>query len=429
MQPFDASPTSEVSSPFSNLMSAPLSASSLAADTTSSARGSASTPIDHHHMVVNDRPALRMVRGEGSYLWDEHGKRYLDFIQGWAVNCLGHSPPVIVDRVSRQMAQVLNVGPAFYNAPALELCERLAQASGLARVFLSNSGAEANEGAVKLCRKWGQKYRGGAYQVITTVDGFHGRTLAMTCATGKAGWDEAFPPRVEGFVKASYGQLEPLRSLIGPQTVAILVEPIQGEAGAVVPPDGYLKGLRELCDEHGLLLVLDEVQTGLGRTGPLFAFEHEGVRPDILTLGKGLGGGLPISALLASERAACFEKGDHGSTFGGNAVMSSAGLAVLDELTREGARAERDASSAVLSRVLHELARELGATVRGRGHLFGMLFRRDVALTLQRVAFELGLIINAPRPHILRFMPALNVSPEHCEEMSTLLREAARRVL
>ncbi len=372
-------------------------------------------------MSLNERPETAMVRGAGSYLWDARGRRYLDFIQGWAVNCLGHCPAVVTAAVAEQLSLVLNVGPAYHNAPALLLTERLARASGLERVFLANSGAEANEAAVKLCRKWGQQQRNGAFEVITTFDGFHGRTLAMTCATGKAGWEDAFPPRVQGFPKCVYGDAAAVEALINERTAAVMVEPIQGEAGAVTPPVGYLRDLRELCSRHGILLVLDEVQTGLARTGPLFAFEAAGIKPDLVTLGKGLGGGLPISALLATREAACFEHGDHGSTFGGNALTSRAALAVLEELTRPSAVAERAASSRELERALLELAAEVGAEVRGRGHLFGMVLPVPAAARVRDRAFAAGLLVNAARPNVLRFMPALNVTREEIGEMRQIL--------
>jgi acetylornithine/N-succinyldiaminopimelate aminotransferase len=385
-------------------------------------------------MSLNVRPDVKMVRGAGSYLWDHRGRRYLDFIQGWAVNCLGHCPKVVTDAVVQQLAQVMNVGPAHYNEPALLLTERLARLSGLEQVFLANSGVEANEAAVKLCRKWGQRHRHGAYEVITAHDGFHGRTLAMTSATGKPGWEDAFPPKIAGFPKCAYGDIDAIEALISERTVAVMVEPIQGESGAVTPPVGYLRELRDLCSRRGILLVLDEVQTGLARTGPLFAFQAAGITPDIVTLGKGLGGGLPISALLAKREVACFEHGDHGSTFGGNAVTSRAALAVLDELERPEAAAARAACSSELETALQGLAREVGATVRGRGHLFGVVLPFDGAAQLRDRAFEAGLLINAARPNVLRFMPALNVSPAEVAEMRQilapcLLREAERATL
>ncbi len=379
-------------------------------------------------MRVNQRPEPQMVRGAGSYLFDQDGKRYLDFIQGWAVNCLGHSPAAIKRAIVAQLDQVMNVGPALYNQPALSLAARLCELSGLDRAFFANSGAEANEAAVKLCRKWAQKRRPGAFEVITTRDSFHGRTLAMTCATGKAGWDSAFPPRVEGFVKAPYGDVAAIASMLTDQTAAVMVEPIQGEAGAVTPPSGYLRELRALCDERGVLLVLDEVQTGIGRTGPLFAFEAEGVRPDLVTLGKGLGGGLPISALLATREASCFDDGDHGSTFGGNAVCCAAALAVLEVLTEPKGREAREESSRRLELALHRAGEFAGARLRGQGHLFGLVLPSNDAEKIRDRAFEQGLLLNAARPNVLRFMPALDVGQVEIDEMLALLLDVLAAV-
>jgi len=254
----------------------------------------------NHLMNLTNRPPAVMVRGAGSYLWDDAGRRYLDFVQGWAVNALGHCPKEIADAVATQVTKLVNASPAYHNERERALATALAEASGLSRVFFGNSGAEANEGAIKLARKWGKLHKDGAFEIITTHGGFHGRTLATMAASGKPGWDEMFPPRVEGFVKVPFGDADAVERAIGPRTVAILVEPIQGEAGVVVPPDGYLHALSDIARARSVLLMLDEVQTGMGRTGTLFAFQHEGIRPDVLTLGKGLGGGLPLSALVVS---------------------------------------------------------------------------------------------------------------------------------
>ncbi len=254
-------------------------------------------------MTVTTRPNRVMVRGQGSYLWDDHGRRYLDFIQGWAVNALGHAAPEMARALAQQASLLISASPALHNAPQIELAERLVALSGLHRVGFCNSGAEANEGAIKLVRKWGRLHRQGAYEIVTAEQAFHGRTLAAMAASGKPGWDELFPPNMPGFRRVPFGDLAAVRRHVRqPKTAAIMVEPIQGEAGVIVPPDGYLRGLRQIADEFGLLLVFDEVQTGLGRMGTLFAFEHEGVRPDILTLGKGLGGGVP-SVGGAGQRA------------------------------------------------------------------------------------------------------------------------------
>ncbi|HTU64063.1 MAG TPA: aminotransferase class III-fold pyridoxal phosphate-dependent enzyme, partial [Polyangiales bacterium] len=239
-------------------------------------------------MELIDRPESPMVRGHGSYLWDERGRRYLDFVQGWAVNCLGHNPEVITRAIETQLLRVTNVGPAYHNQPASELAQRLAGASGLERVFFLCTGADANEGALKLARKWGQKQRGGAHEVIVTQESFHGRTLALMSASGKPGFDTRFPPAVPGFRKVPFGDAAAVEAAIDDATVAVMVEPIQGEAGVVLPDASYLHALRTICERRGVLLILDEVQTGMARTGPLFACQAHGVTPDIMTLGKGL---------------------------------------------------------------------------------------------------------------------------------------------
>lgn len=377
-----------------------------------------------HWMKLNQRPEVPMVHGEGSVLVDAHGRRYLDFIQGWAVNCLGHSPAVVRRALAAQAELAINVGPAFHNEPALRLASTLALHSGLGKVFLANSGVEANEAAVKLARRFGRKHRGGAYEVITTIDGFHGRTLAMTCATGKAGWEDSFPPRVEGFPKVPFGDVTAVERAITERTVAVMVEPIQGEAGVVVPEVGYLRALRALCDHHGVLLILDEVQTGMFRTGTLFAHRQEAVLPDVLTLGKGLGGGLPIGAMLARDEVACFDPGDHGSTFGGNALMAAGALAVLNHLLDPAFEVLRARSSERLRAALAEVASDQGATLHGRGHLFGLVFEHLGCEAVKQRAFELGLLLNAPRPHRLRFMPALDVGDVEIDAMAERLSQA-----
>jgi acetylornithine/N-succinyldiaminopimelate aminotransferase len=234
---------------------------------------------------ITQRPDVVMVRGDGSYLWDDAGKRYLDFIQGWAVNALGHCPVEVRKALNAQAAQLLTPSPAYHNRPQLELAERLTRASGLQQAHFASSGAEANEAAVKIARKWGRRHKHGAFEVLTTHAAFHGRTLAMMAASGKPGWDALVPPNVPGFRRVPFGDLAATRAAISEHTVALMVEPIQGEGGVVVPEPGYLRALRELANEHELLLILDEVQTGMARTGTLFAFEQVGVAPDVLSLG------------------------------------------------------------------------------------------------------------------------------------------------
>lgn len=380
-------------------------------------------------MDVAARPPLVFVEGRGSWLVDHAGRRYLDFVQGWAVNALGHCPPQIADALGAQARRLISPSPAFFNDRALALAQRLAQLSGLGRVFLASSGAEANEGAIKLARKWGALNRGGAHEIVTFADGFHGRTLATMAASGKSGWDRLFEPKVPGFPKARLNDLDSVRARIGPRTVAVMLEPVQGEAGVVPASDEFLRALRALCDEQGLLLILDEVQTGVGRTGRLFACEQAGVVPDILTLGKGLGGGVPLAALLAKTEVACFAPGDQGGTYCGNPLMAAVGLAVLDTVAQPEFLAGVRARGDHLQRHLLRLAQRHGlAGERGAGLLRALDLGAPVGAAVVEAARALqpdGLLLNSPRPHLLRFMPALNVG---CDEID-LMAGALDRVL
>jgi len=379
-------------------------------------------------MPVAPRPDLVFVRGAGAYLYDHTGKRYLDWVQGWAVNCLGHAPAAVARALATQAATLINPGPAFYNAPALELAQLLTEHSGFDHVFFASSGAEANEGAIKLARKWGQLHKQGAFEIVTFVDAFHGRTLATMSASGKPGWDSLFAPQVAGFPKAVLNDLDSVRRLIGEQTVAVMLEPIQGEAGVIPATAEFLRGLRALCDQHGLLLILDEVQTGCGRTGALFAHQHYGIEPDIMTLGKGLGGGVPLSALLAKRACSCFAPGDQGGTFCGNPLVCAAGVAVARSLLADGFLAESRRVGQQLADGLNDLSREFGlGEVRGMGLLLALELGDDLGPDIVLRARDAGLLVNAPRPHCLRFMPALNTTAEEIGAGLALLRGVLAR--
>lgn len=374
------------------------------------------TSTPNHLMSITERPDIVFERGAGSWLYDSEGRTYLDWIQGWAVNCLGHCPPEIQQALVTQSASLINPSPAFFNRPALEFANKLAALSQLDEVFFASSGAEANEGAIKLARKWGQIHKGGAYEIITFRNGFHGRTLATMAASGKPGWDDLFAPAVPGFRKAIYNDLQSVLALIRPETVAIMLEPIQGEAGVIEAHDEFIKGLRTLCDTHRLMLILDEVQTGCARTGPFFAHQRHAIQPDIMTLGKGIGGGVPLSALLASKAASCFENGDQGGTYCGNPLMCAVGLSVIEALTdAEFSRRAAD-NATLLKSGLQDISQrhELGE-VRGAGFLLAIEVVPGTAAAIVAKARRAGLIINAPRPDCLRIMPALNISQEEIE--------------
>jgi acetylornithine/N-succinyldiaminopimelate aminotransferase len=376
-------------------------------------------------MAAAQRPEAVMCRGQGSYLWDEAGRRYLDVVQGWATNALGHSPPELLAALAEQSSLLINPSPAYYNRPAIELVRLLASLTGAARVALFNSGAEANETAIKLARKWGRKHKRGAFGIISTSNSFHGRTLAAMAASGKPGWEKLFPPYPAGFCKVPYGDLAAVEAALEPESVALLVEPIQGEAGVVVPPQGYLRGLRELADRHQLLLILDEVQTGLGRTGTFLAAEHEHVRADITTLGKGLGGGLPVSAVLCNERADCFELGDIGSTHGGNPLLAEVGLAMCRILSSATFLAGVRRRGTLLETALLQTVAGWGNVHwRGRGLLQALVLEQPVAPAVVEAAHAHGLLLNAARPNVLRLMPQLRISGSEISELCTRLAAA-----
>ncbi len=386
-------------------------------------------------MDITPRPDIVFTEGQGSWLTDHAGKTYLDFVQGWAVNSLGHTPKVIADALNHQAQRLITPSPAFYNAPSIELASLLTSKSCLQRVFFTNSGAEANEGAIKLARKWGQKFRNGAYEIITTVDSFHGRTIATMSASGKPGWDTMFAPQVPGFPKAALNDLGAVEALITDKTVGIMLELVQGEGGVNLATPEYVRGLRALCDRHKLILICDEVQTGIGRLGVLFGYQHFGIEPDIMTLGKGIGGGVPLAALLARAEVSVFEHGNQGGTYNGNPLMCAVGLAVMTEVAKPEFLARVNRAGAHLSTALTALSAELGlGAERGIGLLRALELNAEIGANVVTLARDQlagaagwanrGLLLNSPRPALLRFMPALNVTNEEIDLMIDGLRIA-----
>ena len=386
------------------------------------------TPFDSL-MEITSRPPVVFVEGRGSWLRDQSGKQYLDFIQGWAVNCLGHCPDAITSAIAAQAGRLLNCSPSYYNAPMIRLADLIAQHSGLQRTFFTNSGAEAVEGAIKLARKWGTKNRNGAYEIITMDHGFHGRTLAAMSASGKSQWEHLFEPKVPGFSKVQLNDLAEVERAITATTVAVMLEPIQGEAGVFVATDDYLRGLRALTKRKGILLVLDEIQTGIGRTGKFFGFEHAGIAPDIMVLAKGLGGGLPLGALVAHEDVCCFDHGDQGGTFNGNAFTTAVGCAGMEEIAKPGFLPRVAQAGIYLTGHLDALSRKHGCGgVRGRGLLLALDLGREIGPAVAAEAFRRGVLINAPRADSLRFMPALTVSHEEIDQMIGVLDKVLETV-
>jgi acetylornithine/N-succinyldiaminopimelate aminotransferase len=376
-------------------------------------------------MNITSRPEIIFAEGHGSWLTDLTGKRYLDFVQGWAVNCLGHSPQVIADALTAQAGKLITPSPAFYNVEMLKLAGTLTSRSCFQEVFFTNSGAEANEGAIKLARKYGKKHKAGAFEIITTVGSFHGRTIATMSASGKPGWDVMFAPQVPGFPKATLNDLASVEALINDKTVAIMLEPVQGEGGVNLATKEFLQGVRALADQHKLLLIFDEVQTGMGRLGTLFGYQHFEVEPDIMTLGKGIGGGVPLGALLAKTGASVFEHGDQGGTYNGNALMCAVGSAVLGEMLKPDFLPHAQRMGTYLSEQLTALSQELNlGAERGIGLLRALDLGSEIGAAVVTIARDQGLLLNSPRPALLRFMPALNVTRDEIDQMIRGLRVA-----
>lgn len=382
-------------------------------------------PIDSL-MYITTRPDLVFTHGKGSWLYDHNGKRYLDFIQGWAVNSLGHCNDGVVEALKSQAERLLNPSPAYYNEPMAKLAGLLTQHSVFDKVFFANSGAEANEGAIKLARKWGRKFKNGAFEIITFNHSFHGRTIATMSASGKPGWDTIYAPQVPGFPKAELNDIASVEQLITDKTVAVMLEPIQGEGGVIPATPEFMQQLRALTQQHNLLLIVDEVQSGCGRAGTLFAYELSGISPDIMTLGKGIGSGVPLAALLSTAEVAVFEAGDQGGTYNGNPLMTAAGYSVISQLVAPGFLESVRERSEYLKQSLLDLSAERGFQgERGEGLLRALLLGKDIGPQIVEKARDMGpdgLLLNAARPNLLRFMPALNVTNAEIDQMMAMLR-------
>ena len=365
-----------------------------------------------YHQTFTRAP-VTLVRGSGMRVWDDAGREYLDFAAGIAVNALGHANPDIANAVSEQARTLVQVSNLFYTTPQVELAERLVGHSALDRVFFVNSGGEATETCVKIARKWGRLNRDGATGVITALRGFHGRSLAMTAATGTPAYHAPFAPMPAGFTHVPYNDLDAVRDAIDASTAAVMIELIQAEGGVWVADGDYVRGLRDLCDEHGLLLILDEVQTGIGRTGKLFAYEHFGVTPDLMALAKGLGGGLPIGAALSTERCSVLTPGDHGSTFSGNPLVCAAARVVFDHVTAPGFLEAVARKGDRAAEELRRLGRETGeiTDVRGLGLLVGFdLTSPERADHVVAYARDHGVLLIKAAAATIRLVPALNIS-------------------
>jgi acetylornithine/N-succinyldiaminopimelate aminotransferase len=373
-----------------------------------------------------NRVPVTLVRGQGALVWDDEGKEYLDFVGGWAVNSLGHCPPVVVEALEKQARTLIQASNQFYTIPQIELAQLLVEHSCLDRVFFCNSGVEANEGALKLARRYGKLRLNGAYEVVTTHSSFHGRSLAMTAATGQSKFQEPYIPLPNGFVNVEYDNVDAVKQATSEQTCAVILEPIQGEGGVNVPNDDYLRRVQRWCREKGILFILDEIQTGIGRTGTLFAYERYGVEPDIMTLAKGLGSGVPIGALLAREHVSLFSPGEHGSTFGGNPLVCAAAYAGLNYIIDNDIPAKVERVGNYFITRLEELKHQFDAAteVRGRGLLIALEFSQEIADELVLACVDRGLLVNKVRPKALRFMPPLIVTEKEVDRAIDILVDA-----
>ncbi len=374
-------------------------------------------------MPVFKRNPLTLVRGKGMKVWDDTGKEYLDFVGGLAVTSLGHCHPVLVNAVTKQAATLIQTSNLYYTVPQLQLAELLVKTSCLDRVFIGNSGAEAVEGAMKLARRYGKLKLDGAYEIITTHESFHGRTLATTAATGQNKFQEPYTPLPTGFVNVPYNDIETIKRATTKLTCAVMLEPIQGEGGVNVPDDDYLGKVRSWCDEKGLLLILDEIQTGIGRTGSLYAYQQYGVEPDIMTIAKGLGGGVPIGAFLAKEAACVFKPGEHGSTFGGNPLVCAAGYAVLSYIIDNHIPEHVQKAGSYLYNGLQDLAGKYAAItgVRGKGLLLAVGLKDEIAGDLVLGCMDRGLLVNNVKPDALRLIPPLVVTEKDIRKALDIL--------
>ena len=371
-----------------------------------------------YYMFLVRRQPMVLERGEGAKVWDVEGKEYLDFTSGWAVNNAGHCNEAIAEAISTQARTLVQTSNQFYTIPQLKLAKILVENSCLDKIFICNSGAEANEGAIKLAKKYGKKNKNGAYEIITALNSFHGRTMMNVSATGQPHYQELFQPIPTGFKHVPYDDLEEIKKATTDNTVAVMIEPVQGEGGVNIPSEGYLQGVRDWCDKNNMLLIFDEVQTGLGRLGTLFGYQSFGVEPDIITLAKGLGGGVPIGSFLAKNSACAFDPGDHGSTFGGNPLTCAAAHASTKYLIDNDVVGNTTKMGKYLGEGLRRLKDnyEFITEVRGMGLLWAVEFESDITPDVISACNEAGLLMNPMRPNAIRLMPVLTITEDEIDQ-------------
>ncbi|MBW7455778.1 aspartate aminotransferase family protein [Paenibacillus sepulcri] len=381
-------------------------------------------------LFTADRPDIVMDRGEGMYIWDTEGKRYLDFVGGWAAASLGHSPDAVKQALNKQASALITASPAYYNRPMIELAKRLTEITCYDKVFFASSGSEANESAIKLARKYGAAFLNGANEIITLTNSFHGRTLATMSATGKEKWKDLFAPRVPGFKHVPLNDILACESSIDHKTCAIMLELVQGEGGVHAAEQDYLNQLRQLCDEKGILLIFDEIQTGMGRTGKMFAYQHYGIEADIMTLGKGIGGGFPLSAMLTKDKYNIFDPGDQGGTYSGQPLAMSVGQAVVNEVIRLDLSTNARIQGLYSIQALEQIQGKFQLShIRGKGLLMAFDLPQPVGKELVQDCLHEGLLINAPNPDTVRLMPPLIVTGQEIDQMIQILSRSLARVL
>ena len=370
------------------------------------------------HMQTARRVPITLVKGLGTKVWDDEGNEYLDFVAGIASDSLGHADNQLASAISEQAHKLIHVSNIFYSEPQIDLAELLVHNSALDQVFFCNSGAEANEAAIKIARKWGITNRNGAFEIIAANNGFHGRTMTTVAATGTPAYREPFGPPTPGFVFVDYDDIQQIIDATSDQTAAIMLEPIQGEGGINVPSSNYLQEVRSWCDDQGILLILDEIQTGMGRSGKLWAYEFAGIEPDIMTSAKGLAGGVPIGAVLAKNTACVLEPGDHGSTFGGNPLATAAGAHVIKRLLNDGILENVVKRGEQLRQKLEGLQDRHSQVSgqRGIGLLRGLELSKDIAVDIVNESRKSGLLLNPVRPNVVRFMPPLTVTEDEIDK-------------
>jgi len=376
------------------------------------------------------RQPLVFVRGAGTHVWDADGKRYLDLVAGIAVNVLGHCHPAIVQAIQQQAEQLVHVSNLYYNVRQIELAEQLGLLSNGMRSFFSNSGAEANEGAIKLARKFGRLHKNGAYEIISMERSFHGRTLATTAATGQAYYQATWAPLPDGFKQVPFNDLAALKAAVSDKTVAILLEAVQGEGGIWPSKAEYIEGVRQLCDEQNLLMICDEVQAGMGRTGKFFSWENYTITPDIVTMAKGLAGGVPIGAMLAGPRADVFEAGDHGTTFGGNPIACAAAIATIRTIQEEHLLENARQMGEYWNQKMQALAVKYDFidSPRGIGLMRAVNVQRDLAGKIVEKAMHHGVLLNALGTNTLRIVPPLIVNIADLDEAAEALDQTLAEI-